>query len=139
MKSVILLLALALPEVVWAQQYNEAGIPIAQGVNDGVVRQSQRGAQTCIDAEHDLDQRVEEINGELYGLETKSQSGYFVRHSDRQAIVSLIQRELTPYRDQIHHAIFLGNGKFCLDKLQAGVTLANSIYQANLQYRKNGR
>lgn len=140
MKTVLFLLVLALPEVVFAQRVQpEYQIPIAPGINDGSVRQSEKGATICIQAEHDLDQEIEEINAKLFKMETNPASGYYVRHQDRMEIIKLLHAEMTPYRDQIHHAIFLGNGKYCLDKLSAGVKLANSIYQANLAYRKNGR
>ncbi len=141
MKSILFILALVLPQVVCAQQYvqREYHVPIAPGVADGSQRQSQQGAEVCVQAQTDLENTVNVLNGKLYRMETNPSSGYYIRHQDRMAIITLIQQELQPTTDAIHHAIFLGNGKFCLDKLQAGVTLANSIYQANLEYRKNGR
>jgi hypothetical protein len=141
MKYIFSILAIVLPQVVCAQQYAQRGdqIPIAQGVADGSQRQSTQGADTCVQAQTDLENTVNRLNGNLYRMETNPSSGYYVRHQDRMAIITLIQQELQPTTDAIHHAIFLGNGKFCLDKLQAGVRLANSIYQANLEYRKNGR
>lgn len=139
MKTAFLLFVLALPSLAFAQRDDNYQIPIARGVDDGSVRQSEQGAATCIKAEHDIDQTVENINSELFRMETHPESGYYIRHRDRMEIVKLIDMEMNSYRDQIHHAIFLGNGKYCLDKLNAGVTLANRIYQANLAYRKNGR
>lgn len=140
MKSILLIIAFVISPCVAAQQYQgDYKIPIADGVADGTKRQSREGAETCVKAQSDLEREIEVINGKLYRMETNPSSGYYIRHQDRMAIVTLIERELQSTTDAIHHAIFLGNGKFCLDKLHAGVKLANSIYQANLEYRQNGR
>lgn len=141
MKSILFIIAMTLSSVVSAQRYSqgEYKIPIAEGVADGTKRQSREGAETCIQAQSDLERAIGVINGKLYRMETNPSSGYYIRHQDRMAIVTLIESELQATTDEIHHAIFLGNGKFCLDKLHAGVKLANSIYQANLEYRQNGK
>lgn len=133
MRPIILVLCFLAPGMVNA--YQEQEIPIASSVVDDSIRPSTHDALLCIDAEAQLKQTVEDLNGRLFYLETHPESGYYIRWQDRQSISALIMGELTPYFDSITHARFRGNPQICLDKLKQGVKLAKSIYQANLQYR----
>jgi hypothetical protein len=136
MRPVILSLALFVSGVAAQQQNRNA--PIAPSVQDGSNRAALDAAQTCVDAERELKQDIENLNAKLFYMETHPETGYYVRWQDRQAIMSLVLNELTPYFDRITHARFNGESKICLDNLQHGVKLAHSIYQANLQHRWRG-
>jgi hypothetical protein len=118
---------------------NNDGVPVVNSVMDKTDRPAEADQIRCIEAEHDLAQYVEELNGKLFHMETQRQGAFFVRHGDRMAIISLIQREIVPSTDKIHHAIFHnfsgGSGKYCEKILKEGVGLAQKIYDANLQYR----
>ena len=115
------------------------GMPIVHSVMDGETMRSDADIAQCIASNRELLQHVENLNGALFKLEVDRRT-YYVRHADRMAIMSLIQRELTPTRDQINHAIYNtvagGSGAYCARKLSEGVALADGIYHANLAHRK---
>jgi hypothetical protein len=131
----MLIAAVLACQAVAAQQ----GVPIVDSVRDEVDQRTQADTLRCIQADHDLQQRVEDLNGTLFHMETQ-RGQYDVRHRDRMEIMALIQRELTPFYDQLNHAVYHalpgGSGKYCDQKLKEGVALANTIYDANLAYRK---
>nr|WP_315259166.1 hypothetical protein [uncultured Duganella sp.] len=115
------------------------GVPIVNSVTDKIDRPSEEDQNRCIKSEHDLTQYVEELNAKLFHMETQRQAEFFVRHGDRMAIVSLIQREMIPFSDKIHRAIFhktgVGSGEYCDLVLKEGIDLAKRIYDANLKHR----
>lgn len=89
-----------------------------------------------------MDNHVNILNGNLFRLETNTDV-YYVRHADRMAIIALIQNQLVPIDDQIHHGIFYslpgGSGAYCDRKLKEGIDFADGIYNVNLEYRKNDK
>lgn len=117
----------------------QQSVPIVDSVRDEIDQRTKADTLRCIQAHHDLQQRVEDLNATLFHMEVQ-RSQYDVRHHDRMEIIALIQRELTPFYDQLNHAIYYalpgGSGKYCDQKLKEGVALANTIYDANLAYRK---
>jgi hypothetical protein len=119
---------------------NNDGVPVVNSVMDKTDRPAEADQIRCIEAEHDLAQYVEELNGKLFHMETQRQGKFFVRHGDRMAIISLIQREMNSPTDKIHHAIFWsapdGSGKYCEKTLIDATGLAQKIYDTNLGYRR---
>lgn len=115
------------------------GAPIVNSVMEKTDRPSEADQNNCIKSERDLSQYVEELNAELFHMETQREAKFFVRHGDRMAIISLIQREMVPFADKIHHAIFhktgAGSGYYCDLVLKEGIDLAHKIYDANLKHR----